>query len=51
MGIIEIILALLLPPVAVALRHGIGKDFLINVLLTLLGWIPGVIHAFYVLSK
>lgn len=43
-----IILNILIPPLAVALRHGIGSAFLINVLLTLLGWIPGMIHAFYV---
>ena len=51
MGILEIILALFLPPVAVALRFGIGKTFLLNLLLTLLGALPGIIHAFYVLSK
>lgn len=43
-----IILNILLPPLAVALRHGIGSAFLINLLLTLLAWLPGVIHAFYV---
>jgi len=39
-----------LPPLAVFLKHGIGKDFLINLVLTLLGWLPGCIHAFYVNS-
>jgi len=51
MTIIEIILALFLPPVAVALRTGLSSDFWINLLLTILGIIPGIIHAFYVLSK
>tara|TARA_R100000789_G_scaffold93716_1_gene93060 strand:- start:147 stop:302 length:156 start_codon:yes stop_codon:yes gene_type:complete len=51
MGILTIILSILLPPLAVALKHGLGKDFLINLLLTILGWLPGVIHAFYVNSK
>lgn len=46
-GILKIIIAIFLPPLAVALAHGIGKKFLINVLLTLLGWIPGVIHAIF----
>ena len=51
MSILTIILSIFLPPLAVALKHGVGSAFLINVLLTLIGWIPGVIHAFYVNSK
>ncbi|MBU3012060.1 YqaE/Pmp3 family membrane protein [Polaribacter vadi] len=51
MSILTIILSILLPPVAVLLKHGLGKEFVINVLLTILGWLPGVIHAFYVNSK
>ena len=51
MSLIIIILSILLPPLAVALTKGVGKDLLINILLTLLGWLPGVIHAFYVNSK
>lgn len=51
MSLLTIILSLLLPPLAVAMNKGIGSAFLINVLLTLLGWLPGVIHAFYVNSK
>ena len=51
MSILTIILSVLLPPVAVILEKGLGKDFLINLLLTILGWLPGVIHAFYVNSK
>jgi len=51
MSLLSIILCLLLPPLAVALEKGIGKDFFFNILLSLLGWIPGVIHGFYVLSR
>jgi uncharacterized membrane protein YqaE (UPF0057 family) len=51
MSIIEIILSIVLPPLGVALRYGLGGKFWLNVLLTIIGWIPGVIHAFYVLSK
>jgi uncharacterized membrane protein YqaE (UPF0057 family) len=43
-----IILNILLPPLAVFLEHGVGQDLLINILLTALAWIPGVIHAFLV---
>lgn len=31
----------LLPPLAVAIRFGIGKDFFINIICTLCGYIPG----------
>jgi uncharacterized membrane protein YqaE (UPF0057 family) len=51
MSILTIILNLFLPPVSVVLNKGIGKDFIINVILTLLGLLPGVIHAFYVTGK
>jgi uncharacterized membrane protein YqaE (UPF0057 family) len=48
-SILKIILAIILPPLAVGLEYGIGSKFLINLLLTLLGYIPGVIHALLIL--
>jgi len=48
MSILTIILSILLPPVAVFMKHGIGTTFLISILLTILGWLPGVIHALIV---
>ncbi|WP_378186399.1 YqaE/Pmp3 family membrane protein [Aquimarina sp. W85] len=48
MSLVTIILNILLPPLAVFLKHGLGMTFLISVLLTLIGWLPGVIHAFIV---
>ncbi|MGB3606229.1 MAG: YqaE/Pmp3 family membrane protein [Psychroserpens sp.] len=50
MSLLTIILNILLPPLAVFLVHGIGTEFLISLLLTLVGWLPGVIYAFYVNS-
>jgi uncharacterized membrane protein YqaE (UPF0057 family) len=47
--IIELILALFLPPLAVLFHAGCMKDLAINVLLTLLFFIPGVIHAYIVI--
>ncbi|KAF5027851.1 hypothetical protein F66182_39 [Fusarium sp. NRRL 66182] len=35
------------PPVTVAIIAGCGKDLLINILLTLLGVLPGTVHALY----
>ncbi|UOB17600.1 YqaE/Pmp3 family membrane protein [Abyssalbus ytuae] len=51
MSVLEIILAIFIPPLAVALRFGLSSAFWINLLLTLLGGLPGIIHAFYVLTK
>ncbi|MAZ72470.1 MAG: YqaE/Pmp3 family membrane protein [Flavobacteriaceae bacterium] len=48
MSLITIILNILLPPLAVFLKHGLGKNFLINLILTIILWLPGVIHAFIV---
>lgn len=48
MSALTMILCILLPPLAVFLQHGIGITFLISLLLTLVGWIPGVIYAFIV---
>ena len=46
-----VILAILLPPVAVFLKGGAGKDLLINLLLCLLLYVPGVLHALWVVTK
>lgn len=51
MDIIRILLALLLPPLGVFLQVGFGAQFWINILLTLLGYIPGMIHALYVIVR
>jgi uncharacterized membrane protein YqaE (UPF0057 family) len=49
--IIRIILAILLPPVGVFLQVGIGLHFWINIVLTLLGYIPGIVHAVWIIAK
>ncbi|RFC62778.1 YqaE/Pmp3 family membrane protein [Fulvimarina endophytica] len=51
MDIIRIILAIILPPLGVFLQVGLGKHFWINILLTILGFIPGVIHAIWVIGR
>ncbi|MEP0004988.1 MAG: YqaE/Pmp3 family membrane protein [Balneola sp.] len=51
MSLLRIILAVFLPPVGVFLTVGIGSAFWINILLTILGYIPGIIHAVWVIAK
>ncbi len=51
MDLLRIVLAILLPPVGVFLQVGIGKHFWINVVLTVLGFVPGIIHAVWIIAK
>ncbi len=50
--IVQAIVSLFIPPLAVFMKKGkIDNDFWINVVLTLLGGLPGVIHALYLIFK
>ena len=49
--VLMVIVAFLLPPLAVGLKEGIGTSFIINVVLTLLFWLPGLIHALIVVLR
>ncbi|ORY73591.1 hypothetical protein BCR35DRAFT_307033 [Leucosporidium creatinivorum] len=44
-----LVVAVFIPPFAVWLKRGCGGDLCINILLDFLGWIPGVIHAWYII--
>jgi uncharacterized membrane protein YqaE (UPF0057 family) len=49
--VIRILLAIFLPPVGVFLQVGLGLQFWLNILLTLCGYIPGIIHAIWVILR
>jgi len=51
MKLLRIALGILVPPVGVFLTFGLSTTLLINVLLTLLGWVPGSIHAVWAIVK
>lgn len=51
MDLLRILLAILLPPVGVFLQVGFGLQFWINILLTLLGYIPGIVHAIWIIAR
>lgn len=52
MSIVQILLSIFLPPIAVFLKKGAGKDLIINIVLCIVGFgIGGMIHAFWLLSK
>lgn len=45
------LLAILLPPFAVYLKEGAGGHFWLNILLTLLFYLPGLVHALSRVSR
>ncbi len=51
MDAVRIIAAILLPPLGVFLQVGFGVDFWINIVLTLFGYIPGIVHAVWIIAK
>jgi uncharacterized membrane protein YqaE (UPF0057 family) len=51
MKINRYLLGLLLPPMGVYLVYGFGTTLVINIILTVVGWIPGSIHAVWAISK
>lgn len=51
MTLLRYVLAVVLPPVGVFLTYGLSSALVINVLLTLLGWVPGIVHAVWAIAK
>ena len=51
MDVIRIIVAIFIPPLGVFLQVGFGLDFWINIVLTLFGYIPGIVHAVWIIAK
>jgi len=51
MKFFRLLLGILLPPVGIFVTYGVSTTLLINVLLTLAGWLPGVIHAVWAIAK
>lgn len=51
MNILRILLSVLLPPLGVFLTVGLSGSFWLNILLTLLGYLPGVIHAVWIIAQ
>lgn len=50
-SLIRIIFAILLPPLGVFLTVGFGAQFWLNILLTLLGGVPGMVHAIWIIAR
>ena len=51
MDLIRIILSILILPLGVFLQVGLGLQFWLNILLTLLGYVPGLVHAIWIIAR
>lgn len=51
MDFVKVIFAIILPPVGVFMEVGLRGAFWLNILLTLLGYIPGIVHAVWVIAS
>jgi uncharacterized membrane protein YqaE (UPF0057 family) len=51
MDLIRILLTILLPPLGVFLQVGLGGQFWLNSLLTLLGYIPRIVHPVWIIAR
>jgi uncharacterized membrane protein YqaE (UPF0057 family) len=49
--VLLVVVAFILPPLAVGIKDGWGVSLLINIILTLLLWLPGFIHALIVVLR
>lgn len=49
--LVNVIISILLPPLAVFLKEGTSKNFIINIILTLCFWVPGIVHALWVVTR
>ncbi|KAJ1677945.1 hypothetical protein EV182_005114, partial [Spiromyces aspiralis] len=49
--IMLLVLAVFCPPLSAVFKGGLSYTFLLNILLTLLGYLPGLVHAWYLVFK
>lgn len=50
-SLIRILLAIFIPPIAVLVTNGFGLQFLLNIVLWILGWLPGTVHALWLMNR
>lgn len=50
MNIVNLILAIIFPPLGAFLQVGATKHLWINIVLCVLGWVPGIIHGVWLVA-
>ena len=51
MNCLRVVLSVLIPPLGVFLTVGLGLHFWLSIVLTLLGYIPGLVHAIWIIAS
>lgn len=51
MDALRLICSIFIPPLGVFMQVGFGLHFWMNILLTLMGYVPGVLHAAYIILR
>lgn len=51
MDLLRIIALIIIPPLGALLTVGLGLHFWLNIILTLFGYLPGVIHALWLVLR
>ena len=49
--ILMVIFSIILPPLAVYLKQGVGKHFIINIILCIFFYVPAIVHALWLTLK
>lgn len=48
---VKVLFAILIPPIGVFLDKGIGTHLFVNIVLTMFGYIPGIIHGLIIVGR
>ena len=49
--LVKILIAFFLPPISVLMTNGLGLHFLLNIVLCIVFYLPGSIHALWLLNR
>ena len=49
--LVRVVLSVILPPLGVFFQVGVGMHFWLNIVLTLCGYIPGLVHAIWIIAR
>ena len=49
--LLRVVFSVIIQPLGVFFQEGLGKHFWINLLLTLLGYVPGLVHAIWIIAR
>jgi len=48
---IRVIFSVIIPPLGVFFQEGLGMHFWLSILLTILGYVPGLVHAIWIIAR